>query len=172
MRGKPSTGSADPPAQGQRTNGRLDPRRDPTLLVRGLKQCFGPCAGTHALAAFAIHPTAYAGRQNICRACTAAYGLARKIAAGKPPRPTHRAVRTDGLRLCSKCHVPQDASAFSSSTTLNDGLSSWCKGCRATQERASRRAAGLSERRRRDPTLLARGLKECFGPCKAILLLD
>ena len=67
-----------------------------------------------------------------------AYQDARGRFTGKPHGPR---IKPGETRMCSKCHDEMATSLFSSDPKNRDGLSSWCKPCRAEDAREKRRIA-------------------------------
>jgi hypothetical protein len=57
---------------------------------------------------------------------------------GKPKGPR---VQPGEFRLCTRCHDERDTSLFSPDPKNRDGLSSWCRPCRAEDAREKRRIA-------------------------------
>jgi len=52
-----------------------------------------------------------------------------------PPKPAAKYPRmTSGTKVCSKCKGEKRVTQFHSNTTVNGGLSSWCKYCLKTSE--------------------------------------
>lgn len=72
------------------------------------------------------------------------------------------------MKTCSHCKRELDVTLFNTHKFSRDGLSSWCKECKATLQRETNRKKGKKERHRRDPELLKQGLKLCLS-CNAIL---
>lgn len=115
------------------------------------------------------------GLKTWCRTCVKTDSRRRRLAEN-PNAAVHRRhsdiVSADGLtKQCGDCRNWKSVDEYTRYAQSPDGLSRRCRACSAAYQAALARSRGVPVKRRRDPSHIAAGLKECFH-CDELLPLS